>query len=418
MPKLSLNASTKTKRTPAGVIPVDWSSCELGEIVESLKSGVSVLTGNNPVKGEECGVLKVSAVRNGKFISAENKKILPNQLHRATTSPIKGSVIICRSNTLDFVGSVGLVLDNCPSLFLPDTLWQIRFRESAAVEPAWINAVLSSDPYRIRLKTIASGTSANMKKLQKPSLLKIAVPLPPLPEQRRISKILTAWDRSIETLEFLIDAKKRRKKALMQQFLSGKMRLPGFSGRWSVRSLGDVAKNVSIRNNGKFSWEHLYAVTKAAGMIPMRDQVRGVTTKNCKLVKRNFFAYNPMRLNIGSLARWQGDEEVMVSGDYIVFQCKEGELEPRYFDHLRRTRHWQHFVNAGGSGSVRVRLYFKDIAPFEFPCPDFKEQEALANFFDKIDHELHLHRQHLDSLRTQKRGLMQKLLTGEIRTGR
>jgi len=416
MPKLSLNASKKTKHTPAGEIPVDWGWSNLREIVESLESGVSVLTENRSALRGEFGVLKVSAVRSGKFISTENKSILPDQLHRASTIPVKGSVIISRSNTLDLVGSVGLVTENHPSLFLPDTLWQIRFAESAAIEPAWINAVLSSDPYRLRLKTIASGTSANMKKLQKPSLLKVPMPLPPLPEQRRIAGILATWDRAIETLESLIAAKSRRKQALMQQLLSGKKRLPCFSEPWTVRHLGEVAENVSLRNNGKFSWDRLYAVTKADGMVPMREQVMGVTTNNCKLVKQNFFAYNPMRLNIGSLARWQRDEEVMVSGDYIVFRCKEGELEPRFFDHLRRTTQWHDFVNVGGSGSVRVRLYFKDIAPFKFPCPEFKEQKALADFFDTIDRELTLHRQHLDSLRTQKRGLMQKLLTGEVRT--
>lgn len=201
----------------------------------------------------------------------------------------------------------------------------------------------------------------------------------------------------------------------MQQLLTGRKRLPGFGGKWPVKHLGEVARNVSLRNNGRYGWDRLYAVTKAEGMIPMREQVMGITTKNCKLVKRGSFAYNPMRLNIGSLARWQKDEEVMVSGDYIVFECIEGALEPRFFDHLRRTPQWHDFVNTGGSGSVRVRLYFKDIAPFRFPCPSFKEQEALADLFDTIDRELTLHRQHHATLRTQKRGLMQLLLTGRVR---
>lgn len=244
---------------------------------------------------------------------------------------------------------------------------------------------------------------------------KIPIPLPPLPEQRRIAAILSTWDRAIETLESLLAAKDRRKQALMQQLLTGRKRLPGFGGKWPVKHLGEVARNVSLRNNGRYGWDRLYAVTKAEGMIPMREQVMGITTKNCKLVKRGSFAYNPMRLNIGSLARWQKDEEVMVSGDYIVFECIEGALEPRFFDHLRRTPQWHDFVNTGGSGSVRVRLYFKDIAPFRFPCPSFKEQEALADLFDTIDRELTLHRQHHATLRTQKRGLMQLLLTGRVR---
>lgn len=423
MPKLSLNASTKTKRTPAGVIPVDWSSCELGEIVESLKSGVSVLTGNNPAKGEECGVLKVSAVRNGKFISTENKKILPNQLHRASTSPIKGSVIICRSNTLDLVGSVGLVLDDCPLLFLPDTLWQICFSESAAVEPAWINAILSSDPYRTRLKTIASGTSANMKKLQKPSLLKIAVPLPPLPEQRRISRILTAWDRSIQTLESLIVAKERRKKALMQQLLTGKKRLPGFAGELRKVRLNQILERVFR----PIEWHadkqlSLVSLRRRNGGLFRRPDMLGSDYKTQDLheLKADDFLVSKRQVSHGA---WgivpAGFEGSHVSKEYVIFVCKDSrKMHMPFFARLAQTPHMIHQARVASTGVHIEKLIF-DPAVFlrENIClpPTITEQKKIVAILDAADRELHLHRQQLDSRRLQKRGLMKKLLTGEIR---
>ncbi len=416
MPKLSLNASKKTKHTPAGEIPVDWGAVVLSDIIENLESGVSVSGEDRPANVSESGVLKVSSVSKGRFFPKENKAILPADLKRARMRPRVGAILVSRSNTPELVGESARVPASYPNLFLPDKLWQVCLKPETPSDEGWLSQVLQFSDIRRLISERSSGTSKSMRNISKPSFLSIPIPLPPLLEQRRIADILSTWDRSIETLESLITAKERRKQALMQQLLTGSKRLPGFSEPWTVRHLGDVAENVSLRNNGKFSWDRLYAVTKADGMVPMREQVMGVTTNNCKLVQRNFFAYNPMRLNIGSLARWQRDEEVMVSGDYIIFRCKEGELEPRFFDHLRRTTQWHDFVNVGGSGSVRVRLYFKDIAPFKFPCPEFKEQQALANFFDTIDRELTLHRQHLATLRTQKRGLMQKLLTGEVRT--
>lgn len=239
--------------------------------------------------------------------------------------------------------------------------------------------------------------------------------LPPLREQERIASILGSWDRAIETLQSLIAAKSDRKRSLLQQLLTSRIRLPGFRSKWPIKKLGDLAQNSSATNRGKLGWDRLYGVTKADGMTPMREHVRGISNDRCKLVMPGWFAYNPMRLNIGSLARWQGDEEVMVSGDYVVFRCLDGQLDPRYFDHLRRSRLWSELVNKSGTGSVRVRLYFKDIARFKFPCPPIKEQSAIADLLDTCDRELDLHRQQLDALREQKRGLMQKLLTGEVR---
>lgn len=257
--------------------------------------------------------------------------------------------------------------------------------------------------------------SGNHKNLNADLIRTIAFPIPDKSEQRKIASILSTWDRAIEALEYLIAAKSDRKRSHLQLLLTGRKRLPGFHGKWPIRKLGDLAQNSAVTNRGKHGWGRLYGVTKAEGMTPMREHVRGASNERCKLVKPGWFAYNPMRLNIGSLARWQGDDEVMVSGDYVVFRCLEGKLDPRYFDHLRRSHVWTMFVSKSGSGSVRVRLYFKDIARFKIPCPPIEEQTAIADLLDTFDRELALHRQQLEALREQKRGLMQKLLTGEVR---
>jgi type I restriction enzyme, S subunit len=79
-----------------------------------------------------------------------------------------------------------------------------------------------------------------------------------------------------------------------------------------------------------------------------------------KLVRRNWFAYNPMRLNIGSIARWTGESDILVSPDYVVFKCLEHAehgIDPAYLDHFRQTDGWESFVTEGGDGGVRVRIY-------------------------------------------------------------
>ncbi len=189
------------------------------------------------------------------------------------------------------------------------------------------------------------------------------------------------------------------KKALMQQLLTGKKRFAGFKGKWKKVALGDVAKNVADQNKGRMGTTSLYGVTKADSVVPMRDHVKGESFDRCKRVETDWFAYNPMRINIGSIARWQGAETVMVSGDYVVFRCHPDKLLPAYLEHLRQSWTWQSFVTRGGNGSVRIRIYFS----------------GLAAFLDTADQQLSLLRTQRTALDQQKRGLMQRLLTGKLR---
>ncbi len=234
-------------------------------------------------------------------------------------------------------------------------------------------------------------------------------------EQRKIADILTTWDEALEKLDALIEAKDRRRKALMQQLLTGRKRLPGFQGKWKKVALGEVAENMSEQNKGRMGTTSLYGVTKADGVVPMRDHVKGESFDRCKRLETNWFAYNPMRINIGSIARWEGAQTVMVSGDYVVFRCHETKLLPNYLDHLRRSWMWQSFVTRGGNGSVRIRIYFSDLAEFTFPCPPIEEQEKIASILDTAQAELTLLRTQRTALDQQKRGLMQRLLTGKLR---
>jgi type I restriction enzyme S subunit len=247
------------------------------------------------------------------------------------------------------------------------------------------------------------------------ALKQFPVALPPLDEQERITSILKNAEIAAGLLDRVLAAKRAFKSALLHQLLSGEKRLPGFTEEWQEVRLDEVATNSSLRNKGSVPDERLYAVTKAEGLIPMREHVKGETTDRCRVVKHDWFAYNPMRLNIGSLARLHEEESAMVSPDYVVFRCKKDRLDPDFLDHLRHTRRWQHFVNVAGNGSVRVRIYFRDLGSFKFDLPPIEEQRRIAEVLNTCDREIALHRRQLKAIREQKRGLMQKLLTGEVR---
>jgi type I restriction enzyme, S subunit len=216
----------------------------------------------------------------------------------------------------------------------------------------------------------------------------------------------------------------------LQELLTGRRRFPEFhatggwvitpAGRlpedWRAVQLRDHASEVTERNGGRLGSERTMGVIKGIGLEPMRDHVRGDDLSRYKVVAPEAFAYNPMRINIGSIARSRFAEDCLVSPDYIVFETDSSTLSPAFLDHLRHSFLWRRFVAAAGAGSVRVRIYFRDLAKLWIPLPPIAEQKRIAGGLDALDRELALLEAQREQFELQKRVLMQKLLSGEVET--
>lgn len=146
----------------------------------------------------------------------------------------------------------------------------------------------------------------------------------------------------------------------------------------------------------------------------MRDHVRADDLSRYKVLPTDGFAYNPMRLNIGSIARNTLGTDCLVSPDYVVFTTNPDTLAPAYLDQYRRYSAWQRFVTPAGSGSVRVRIYFRDLARMRIALPPIEEQHKIAATLELLDREIALLEQLRDAYAAQKRGLMQRLLAGDV----
>lgn len=157
-------------------------------------------------------------------------------------------------------------------------------------------------------------------------------------------------------------------------------------------------------------------VTRTEGIIPMERRLIGTDISRYKVVRKNWFAYNPMRLNIGSIARWGNDGDILVSPDYVVFRCLENStsaIDPEFLDHFRRSNQWGGFVTKVGIGSVRVRIYYNDIASLLLKLPQLPEQRKIAACLTSLDELVAAHGQKLDALKAFKNGLMRQLFPRE-----
>lgn len=256
----------------------------------------------------------------------------------------------------------------------------------------------------------AAGRSfrTGIPKINREDLDSLTIPAPPLAEQQKIAEILRTWDDAIDkTLE------QRRLADARRAELTERILAPSQGIR---RKLSELTMPIKTRNSaGVLGRGSVMGVSNRSGLVPMREQTIAADISRYQILPPRAFAYNPMRINVGSIAMSRLASNVLVSPDYVLFRCDERELRPAYLDHVLTTRWWLHHVNAGASGSVRTRTYYDDLAAISIAAPNIAEQDNISRALDGLSSEIELLQRKAERLRTQKRGLMQKLLTGQVR---
>jgi restriction endonuclease S subunit len=204
----------------------EWEVKSLGSAVRDLEAGVSVrsTTGKDQPSTSHY-VLKTSSVSQGQFLASESKEISSFDISRAKTSIKKDDLIISRMNTPALVGECGYSHSDHPNLFLPDRLWRAAYRDPHAVSSRWLAYTLSTQQNRTRIKELATGTSGSMKNISKRALLNLEIKWPSLEEQIAIAEILSAMDVDIDALSEHLLKVQEIKQGMMQQLLTGKVRL-------------------------------------------------------------------------------------------------------------------------------------------------------------------------------------------------
>jgi type I restriction enzyme, S subunit len=264
-----------------------------------------------------------------------------------------------------------------------------------------------------RLLTMVDRTSHGAGRLSGDLLQSFEIDLPGMEEQRKITEILLTWDRAIERSEMRVAAKNRLKRGLLQQLLTGRQRLDD-SQNWQGVRLSDVTVESKLKNPGALTEKDLYTVGRAEGMIQARKRMRSEDIWRCKMVRKNWFVYDPMRLGAGSIAKWSGPGDALAPPDYIVFKCNESQIDPEFLNQFRLSHQWAQFAEDAGTGSVRLRARFSDLAALRLALPPLEEQRRIAAILNSCDREIDLLLRQLATLKRQKQGLMRKLLTGQI----
>ena len=245
-------------------------------------------------------------------------------------------------------------------------------------------------------------------------LANIKILLPPLAEQEKIAEILGAWDSAIEKLTALIAAKRLQKKGMMQKLLTARIRLPGFTGEWQKVKLGDFLKFQT-----GFPFDSQFFNQDSAG-------IRLVKNRDLKSDDQVYF-YSGKYADTDIVEN--GDILVGMDGDFLPCLWKKGTalLNQRVgkivckktlnhtFAYYILFSPLEKIQNETASTTVK-HLSHSGVEKIKTTIPiDISEQKAIADILSKADEEIDLLTRKLDLIQSQKKGLMQQLLTGKIR---
>ena len=350
----------------------------------------------------------------GKYVLVNSKYISSNgEIYKKTNLP---SCLAAKNDILMVMSDVpnGRAIAKC---FLVDENKKYAVNQRIAkltprdTHPIFLYYSINRNPYYLSFDDGLKQTN-----LRKDEVLDCPILTPPLPEQKKIAAILSTWDCAIEGTEKLLANSQQQKKALMQQLLTGKKRLPGFTGEWKLSPIsafikesrvpgnsGDIAKKITIKLYGK-------------GVFPKEEKREGSESTKYYKRKSGQFIYSKLDFLNGAFgiipSSLDGYESTL---DLPAFDFLHNVSSQWFIFYVSREEFYSANLGLANGGRKARRVNPSDLLRISVPTPPLPEQQAIATVLTTADAEITALEADLARLRQEKKALMQQLLTGKRR---
>jgi len=384
------------KRTKIGVIPDEWKEYSFNDIF-------IFSTGKSIKQNEASPEFSIPCVRYGELYHMYNE-IITKVINK--TNLDKSELLFSKGNEilLPSAGEDPLDIGSASALTLKDiaigrTINILRPSKENIYSQEYM-AYFINHQLKRKIASLAKGSS--ISNVYNSDLKKIKVPLPPIKEQQKIAKILTTWDDAVSKQEDLIKVKEQLKKGLMQKLLSGEVQFDGFNGEWEEVRLGNICKITTGKLN-------------ANAMIENGKYTFFTCAKES--YKIDIFAFDTEALlvsgngaNVGYIHYFKGKFNAY-QRTYVLDKFQDNIMLIKYL--LDKYLSFQ--INREKNDGNTPYITLPTLTKMKLKLPPLQEQQKIAQVLSTADKEIELLKNELESLKEQKKGLMQKLLTGEVR---
>lgn len=399
----------------AGPCPTEWKQPHIDELTELLTNGFVGTSLPHQTENSATGIryLQGFNVRSNKLDLTRTTWVTHDFHAKNRKSQLReGDVLVVQSG---HIGTAAVVPkeaagSNCHAVII------CRFN-SEIVDPNYASQYLNSPVGQARLRGLHVGSS--LPHINTSELGRFKLPLPPLHEQKKLANLWVTWDTAIQKAEQLIAAKERQYCGLVGKLITGCSN----SKSWRHACIRDIADRVQRQGDG--GDYPLLTISSASGFIRQEDRysryMAGESAKSYTLLRAGEFSYNKgnsKRYEFGCVFQLQNYDAALVPSVYVSFRL-HGSVSAAYMRHLFMADYLKPQLRALVKTGVRNNGLL-NISPDEFlsttvPLPSLHQQNKIAQVLDAASADIDLLKQQLAALRIQKRGLMQKLLTGQWR---
>ena len=407
------------KRTEVGIIPEDWDvstvgqqfSVQLGKMLDAKRNvGVAKpYLGNRAVQWNRIDIAGLPSV-----------PLSPADLLRFRLE--KGDLLACEGGEVGRAAIWDAPLDEC---YYQKALH--RLRPLKAFDPRFMVAILHRLADRGMLANYVTQTS--IAHLPRDKFIEIPIPLPPVTEQHVVATALSDVDALLGGLDRLIAKKRHLKQAAMQQLLTGQTRLPGFSGDWELKRLGELGATYGgLAGKSKGDFGHGDAqyipfmnvmgnVVIDANFLERVDIKPGESQNRVQSGDCFFNGSSETPGEVGMCASLTKQIDNLYLNSFCFgFRLKTGaDLSGLYLANFFRSRQGRDLLASLAQGSTRYNLSKRALLSVECPCPTIEEQIAITETLSDMDAELAALEARRDKTRDLKQAMMQELLTGKTR---
>lgn len=400
---------TRPLTSSTSALKYDLAPVKLGDVLggECFQNG---LYKHSDSYGIGTPILRINDFDNlGRLVSAAFSRVSLSINECRQFSVRENDILINRVNSLSHVGKSMLAPALEEDFVYESNMMRIRIGLGSQLVPEYVAAVLQAESTRRYFRKVAKPAVAQVS-INQDDVRSVKIVLYTKAVQKKTADILAEWNIAIEKSEELIAAKARYYTYQLTCLFS--------KAGHSRNHVGNFSFEVSERNRGGND-ARVLSVTNSRGFVLPEDQferrVASADLSNYKIVTRGQYAYNPSRINVGSIARLDDWDIGVLSPMYVVFGLDDAKVDSDYFLHWLDSHEARERIKKSAQGSVRETVSFTEFAAISFPLPDLDRQTVIARYLNALREEISTLGVYVDKLKEQKRGLMKKLLTGQWR---
>ena len=390
----------------------EWEERKLEDVVISIQTGTNLLGAES---NHGIPLIKMGNIQRGFFSFKKVEFLKDNEEVEERNMANFGDFLFNTRNTLELVGKGATWFGKDNKFAFNSNIARVTFE---GINTIFFNYLYNTPQMIKQVQARAVGTTSVAAVYPK-DLNSIKFWVPSESEQQKIGELFQTLDKAIDLSNTQVESLKQQKKALLQRLFPQKgetepnVRLRGFTDEWVEVKLGDVLEKNTTKNKDE-RITNIESVSNKHGFISQSEQfenhrVASANLSNYYVVQPGMFAYNPSRINVGSIGYKDAFGDIsVVSPLYEVFSTKE-RLDDSFFWYWFSTDVFERERINRTEGSVRDTLNYTAFSGIRTLFPSLEEQQAIGELFQTLDEQIRLAEDKVSQYKELKQALLQRL---------